>query len=148
MKNTDTGVMMMFGLGKKGKRTKKEKITINSMDDALKIVRGIQIVGGIEKVVLHSKHNELNLSQDGVEDFIRKNFKPEECCYYCKGEYLKKKSRNGAKHVLKLSYFNKLRQEPIPPYVGFAGTYNHSHSTSSDIQTNILRRATIEFYVK
>jgi hypothetical protein len=40
------------------------------------------------------------------------------------------------------------RQEPQPPYVGFAGTYNHSYSTPSDIQTNILRRATIEFYVK
>jgi len=133
---------MMFGLGKKEKRT------INSMDSALKIVQDIQSAGGIEKVVLHSKHKELNLSQDGVEDFIKKNFKPEECCYYCEGEYLKKKSRNGTKHVLKLSYFNKLRQEPVIPYVGFAGTYNHSPSTSSDIRTNILRRATIEFYVK
>jgi hypothetical protein len=142
MKNTEIGVWIMFGL------EKKERKAISNMDDALKIVRDIQSAGGIEKVVVHSKSKELNLSLDGVADFIKKNFKPEECCYYCEGEYLKKKSRNGTQHILKLNYFNRIRQEPMPPYVGFAGTYNHSHSTPGDIRTNILRRATIEFYVK
>ena len=133
---------MMFGLGKKEKRV------IGNMDDALKIVQDLQSTGGIEKVVLHPKHKELNLSQDGVEEFIRKNFKPEECCYYCEGEYLKKKSGNGIRHILKLNYFNRIMQEPTPSYVGFAGTYNHSRSMPGDIRTNILKKATIEFYVK
>lgn len=133
---------MMFWLGK----TEKRKIV--NMEGALKILQEIQSTGGIEKVVLHSKHKELNLSQDGVEEFIRKNFKPEECCYYCEGEYLKKKSRNGTRHIMKLNYFNRVRQEPTRPYVGFAGTYNDSNAMSGDIRANILRKAIIEFYVK
>jgi hypothetical protein len=137
----------MFGLGRK-----KQEKNISSVEEALGIVKQVKESGTIERIVIKSNTDFSEEEKNNPELLIQNHFKPEESSYHCKGNYSVRKSKGLTKHSLSLNYFNQVHTETAPMNIGFAfagiGRGDKPANYVHDTQTNIIRKAIIEFYVK
>jgi len=133
--------------------TKKDSIRINNVTEALSLLGKIKASGTIDDKTSRIK-TKIKLTDEERSDpalFIKNHFTPEEACYSCEGKYFNKKKKSSTKHVLELEYINRVTVGEAPVSIGFAScgfSLPSSENRKQNIESYLIKKATIEMYVK